>query len=66
LHTEVEKDFRVGNLLSFGNQFSAHLSFWFLKKAGNTGISCDFRIGRGLAITQSHQDIVRDWEGVSA
>jgi hypothetical protein len=56
----------VGNLFAFGDRFSAHLVLLSSEKAANKGISCDFRIGRGLAITQSHQDIVRDQEGVSA
>jgi hypothetical protein len=50
----------VGNLLSLAARFSAQLPVWFLEKVANSGISRDFRIGRALAISQSHQDIVRD------
>jgi hypothetical protein len=36
------------------------------EKATNLGIFGRFRIGRGLAITQKYQDIVRDRQGASA
>lgn len=56
----------VGNLFALGDRFSAQLMLPSSEKALNKRISCEFGIGRGLAITQSHQDIVRDQEGVSA
>jgi hypothetical protein len=58
--------FPVGNLLSSADHFSAHLLLREPEKATKMGISRDLRIGRGLAITQSHQDIERDRQGVSA
>jgi hypothetical protein len=52
--------FPVGNCLSRSARFSAHLLLLEPEKAINMGNSRYFQIGRGLAITQSHQDIVRD------
>jgi hypothetical protein len=42
----------VGKFLASGDRFSAYMVVQNSETAINMGISCDFRIGRGLAITQ--------------
>ena len=50
----------VGKLLSPDDRFSAHLVLPEPEKATIFRIFGYFGIGRGLAITQKYQDIVRD------